>query len=132
MPRMFEMNAVRRLFMRVVGVPALPAYLHIPKTGGTYIGQSESDGRRVIYPVKTLGHKYVVEPGCPQKNVIYLNRDDHRAITQVIALRKIQRYFVFATVRNLFDWLVSYAGHAGGWNKKYPANPENYGLRGGK
>ena len=122
-PLMFEMNAVSRFFMRVVGIPAMPAYLHIPKTGGTYIGQSESDGKRVIYPVKTLGHKYVIEPGFPQNNVIYLNRDHHRATTQVITLSKIQHYFVFATVRNLFDWLVSYAGHAGGWNKNYPASP---------
>ena len=69
--------------MRVVGIPAMPAYLHIPKTGGTYIGQSESDGKRVIYPVKTLGHKYVIEPGFPQNNVIYLNRDHHLSLIHI-------------------------------------------------
>lgn len=113
------MSTIGRLSMRVLGMPKMPAYLHIPKTGGTYIGQSESDGKRVLYPVKTLGHKYIVDKEAPQENIIYLQHDPERASKQVITWNKARRYYLFATVRNIFDWLVSYAGHAGEWNSRY-------------
>jgi hypothetical protein len=39
--------------------------------------------------------------------------------------KRIQNRFVFCAVRNIFSWLVSYAGHAGGGNPKYH-DPHHY------
>ena len=38
-----------------------PVFIHIPKTGGTYIGQFENYGRPAFWPVEHLGHVAVVE-----------------------------------------------------------------------
>jgi hypothetical protein len=100
------------------------AYIHIPKTGGSYLGQLESDLRPVVSSVYYLGHVYVVDKaGVP--NAIYYPRDLKHSNKNVILLPKIERYLVVSTVRNIFDWLVSYAGHAGGWTPRY-RNPEHY------
>jgi len=94
------------------------AYIHIPKTGGSYLGQLESDLKSVISSTYFLGHTYVVDKaGVP--NPIYYPRDLKHSKKNVILLRAIERYLVVSTVRNIFDWLVSYAGHAGGWNSRY-------------
>ena len=99
------------------------AYIHIPKTGGTYLAQLESDFKPVISSTYYLGHSYVVDTvGVP--NPIYYPRDLKHS-KRVILLRNIERYTVVSTVRNIFDWLVSYAGHAGGWNPQY-RDPEHY------
>ena len=100
------------------------AYIHIPKTGGTYLGQLESDLRSVISSTYFLGHTYVVDKaGVP--NPIYYPRDLKCSNKNVIFLPKVERYLVVSTVRNIFDWLVSYASHAGGWTPRY-RNPEHY------
>jgi hypothetical protein len=95
------------------------AFLHVPKTGGTYLGQRETDAEAVISPIVYLGHSYVGESG-QDLNPIYLQHDPENA-RNVLAPKTVETYFVFSTVRNIFAWLVSYAGHAGGWNPKYPA-----------
>jgi hypothetical protein len=95
------------------------AFLHVPKTGGTYLGQRETDADAVIRPIVYLGHSYVGEPG-QDLNPIYLEHDRENA-RNVLLPKSMEQYFVFSTVRNIFAWLVSYAGHAGGWNPKYPA-----------
>ena len=103
------------------------AYIHIPKTGGTYLGQLESDLRPVVSSVYYLGHVYVVDKaGVP--NPIYYPLDLKHSNKNVILLPKIERYLVVSTVRNIFDWLVSYAGHAGGWTTRY-RNPEHYDFK---
>ncbi|MDP7423375.1 MAG: hypothetical protein QGH40_16005 [bacterium] len=113
------MKKTIRNLVAMIKTRKIPAYLHIPKTGGTYISQRETDDQAVIHPVKYLGHKFVIDrPG--DHNVIYLEHDPARAKTSVIAREKIEEYYhVFSTVRNIFDWLVSYASHAGGWNSRY-------------
>jgi hypothetical protein len=99
------------------------AYVHIPKTGGTYIAQLESDRRPVISPIRYLGHTYIVHrDGIP--NPLYYPRDPVNA-QNVIFLRDAEQYTVVSTVRNVFDWLVSYAWHAGGWNPRY-RNPDHH------
>jgi hypothetical protein len=99
------------------------AYLHVPKTGGTYVKQDESDAKPVISSLRYLGHVYVTsEAGIP--NPLYYPRDLANS-QNVIPLHEIERYTVVSTVRNIFDWLVSYASHAGGWNPRYH-DPDHY------
>jgi hypothetical protein len=99
------------------------AYIHIPKTGGTYLVQGESD-RHSVLPVHDLGHMYVVD-GKKVFSPIYHPHSPHLYYRMTIPLSKIQKYVVLSTVRNIFSWLVSYAWHAGGWNPKYN-NPNHY------
>jgi hypothetical protein len=114
------MRSLRRLFRKAIEVtkpPSRVAYIHIPKTGGTYLSQLESNREPVISSLRYLGHTYVVDKeGVP--NPLYSSRDLKNS-KKVILLRDIKRYTVVSTVRNIFDWLVSYAAHAGGWNPKY-------------
>jgi hypothetical protein len=98
-------------------------FLHIPKTGGTYVTQLESDDRSVIGPIESLGHSYViVEPG--QTNPLYRHHDSQRA-SDLVHLKDDLDRPVFTVVRNVFAWLVSYYFHCGGHNPRYH-DPEHY------
>jgi hypothetical protein len=93
------------------------AYIHIPKTGGTYLAQIESDKVPVIERIKYLGHTCVITDTQNKLNVYppkigFLEN-------YVTPYSDIQKYFLFSTVRNIYDWLVSYYYHAGGFNPKY-------------
>lgn len=92
------------------------AHLHIPKTGGTYIGQYETDGSSVIPGLKNLGHTCILDDSIPRVGVYPPPVFSPNPGTP---LSVIKSYFVMATVRNPFSWLVSYAAHAGGWHPKY-------------
>lgn len=96
----------------------IPAYIHIPKTGGTYLAQLEAHKKPVLDPVKYFGHSYVID-GNDDLNPLYLDYDMQNAKEAVVPRIIMQKYFVFSTVRNIFRWLVSYAAHAGGWNSQY-------------
>jgi hypothetical protein len=112
------MRSLRKLFRKAIEVtkPASRvAYIHIPKTGGTYIGQFESNRQPVVWPVKRLGHVCVVDETRKGPQVY----PPKNGIVETINLGYIGKFFVFSTVRNIFEWLVSYAGHAGGWSPKY-------------
>jgi hypothetical protein len=117
------MGILRRTRRRIVRRFDRLAYIHVPKTGGTYLAQLESDSRPVLSSLRYLGHTYVVDgEGIP--NPLYSPRDAERC-GWVVPLREVERYCVVSTVRNVFDWLVSYASHAGGWNPRY-RNPDHY------
>lgn len=92
------------------------AFLHVPKTGGTYLAQRESDHAPLL-PVKYLGHIYVVDKR-DVINPLYSLHSPHN-YHQTLPLQKIKKYTVLSIARNIFSWLVSYAWHAGGWNPKY-------------
>jgi len=93
------------------------AYIHIPKTGGTYLAQLEGNRHSVLSSLLYLGHTYIVtQEGIP--NPLYFPRDLENSNYSDL-LRDIQPFIVVSTVRNPFSWLVSYASHAGGWNPKY-------------
>jgi hypothetical protein len=91
-------------------------YIHIPKTGGTYLAQLETDGESVVHPMKYFGHCLVVNNEADSSEygrmIGYLDKP-------AIKLHELKKLFVVSTVRNPYSWLVSYAGHAGGWNQKY-------------
>lgn len=98
----------------------IPAYIHIPKTGGTYLGQLENNSRSVLKPCVYLGHCYIVQ-NSKEVNPLYSPHSKFQKLSHQTAIlqSEINKHIVFATVRNIFDWLVSYAAHAGGWNPKY-------------
>jgi hypothetical protein len=82
------------------------------------MGQRETGGEPVLSPMKSLGHIQVIQnPG--EENTIYHFHDPQLAKKRVILYEKTRHFFLFSTTRNIFDWLVSYAWHAGGWNPKY-------------
>ncbi|MEM7682288.1 MAG: hypothetical protein AAF288_10070 [Planctomycetota bacterium] len=101
------------------------AFLHVPKTGGTYVKQEETrwqERQPVLWPLEDLGHAWVVGvndhatadyPPAGLDDGCVLRRND------------LRKRFVVTSVRNPFDWLVSYACHAGGWTDGY-RNPEHY------
>ena len=118
---------MRRFLSKVAS--ALPgkktaAFLHVPKSGGTYLGQWETSKQPVVSPLRDLGHKYIVDEA-GAVNVTYLQHDPQRAHNAVIARRDIRRYYMVSSVRNLFDWFVSYAGHAGAWKSRYQSDEHN-------
>ena len=98
----------------------MPGFLHVPKTGGTYLGQLESDTVAVINPMISFGHAYFVDQD-NELNPVYVKHDPDSARHMALPRKRAETHFVFSTVRNIFAWLVSYAGHAGGWNPKYPS-----------
>lgn len=101
-------------------------YIHIPKTGGTYIGQRESDGEPVVSNLLFTGHSYVVSRPGEEKNPIYAQIGDmENARRLCVDKKKLKDYIVASSVRNIYSWLVSYAAHAGGWNPKY-RDPDHY------
>ena len=113
---------VERLLVRAGIRRRIPAFLHVPKTGGTYLAQNETNHRPIIRPMKYIGHYFVVA-----------SLDMPRPVfppagfrpTFVVEKRALEPYFVFTTVRNPYSFLVSYLWHAGGLNPKYN-NPDHY------
>lgn len=102
-----------------------PVFLHIPKTGGTYLAQAETrwqDRRPVVEPLDSLGHATLLDRSEPLPTNYPPQGLGEQFSTDVARLR---RAFIVTTVRNPFDWLVSYAGHAGGWNPSY-CDPGHY------
>ena len=114
---------INHLLYRKVSTPKF-AFLHIPKTGGTYIVRFESNRIPAIMPICYLNHAYAVDNyGVP--NPLYYPQDKDNE-NFVILLSELRQYTVVTTVRNIFSWLVSYAWHAGGFNPKYrdPDHPD--------
>lgn len=102
----------------------MPAYLHIPKTGGTYLAQREGGGQKALWPFRYLGHTYVIDhPG--EHNIIYLDHNIPFAKRKVMLRSRLEKYFIISTARNIFHWLVSYTSHAAGWNPRY-RNSDHY------
>jgi len=112
-------SRVKNSLLSIIRPKPRAAFLHIPKTGGTYIAQLESTNKPVLQPIKYLGHKYIIEePG--EINVVYYRHDEKRMREAVILRSKFGKVPVFSIIRNTFSRLVSYYGHAGGTSPKYP------------
>lgn len=104
----------RRYFNRIAPTDAVQ-FLHVPKTGGTYIAQLESTNKPVIWPLNYLGHVLIESQG---------TRPSHWPCNaykteNIIKRNSLDKGPIFTIVRNPFDWLVSYIGFAAGWNKNH-------------
>jgi len=83
-----------------------PVYIHIPKTGGTYV-------RNVLSHITYVNHSKFVSGGYEWPEIKgYTNE-------LVYKTELLDGHTVFATVRNIWDWLVSYWAHAGGHDPNY-------------
>ncbi len=88
------------------------AFVHIPKTGGTYIRQFESDKNAVIKPMISIGHAYIKEDLNKQNPFRY-------GIIESVDYKEVKKYCIFTVVRNIYSWLVSYYNHSGGHTGVY-------------
>jgi len=91
------------------------AFLHIPKTGGTYIMQLEKFNSPVIRPINYYGHKLINESISDFRP----NYEIKNYTKKILTTTEIKNTKIITVIRNPFDWLVSYASHAGGWNPRY-------------
>ena len=103
-----------------------PAYIHVPKTGGTYLGQLESENSPVITGIKYLGHCTLINDKLKKKasfppKIGYVE-------TATFSEKIKNKHYLFSTVRNPYDWLVSYWNHSGGYTAKY-ANCNHYDYK---
>ena len=101
--------------------PAKLCFIHIPKTGGTYVSQQENFGRSVVFPLRNLGHATVVDPDWQ----LFLDIPAPFGEEQAIPKACLDGSVVFSNVRNLFSFFVSYLHHAAGSLERY-RNPHHY------
>ena len=96
-------------------------FVHIPKTGGTFVTQFENCNRAVIFSIRNLGHSTVVDPDWEALRDIPPPFGEANAIPRSCVNGRV----VFSNVRNLFPFFVSYWHHAAGRIDKY-RNPHHY------
>ena len=101
-------------------------FIHIPKTGGTYLSQYETTNKPVMSGVKRLGHVYVL--GNNAKEFVHPFGKKGYFLETISKEELKSNYYVITVVRNPFTWLVSYYGHAAGFNPKY-RNVKHYDYR---
>ena len=119
-----KLKSIRNvLFGRTgVGIPNFAsrrdvAFLHIPKTGGTFLTQAETDGETVVNPIRNLGHVTVLDDNAE------FDLDVAKPYSQSATIKRaeIKHLVIFSNVRNIYSFFVSYLFHAGGFNPKYRA-----------
>ena len=90
-------------------------FVHIPKTGGTFVLQLENEGQAVVFPMRPLGHATLVDQDWE------LLRDVPAPFgeAQAIPVSEVDNQIVFSNVRSIFPFLVSYLHHAAGHIGKY-------------
>jgi len=103
--------------------PAPPrfCFIHIPKTGGTYVSQHDNLDQSVVFPLRNLGHATVVDSDWQLFWDIPAPFGEANAVPRAC----LDGSFVFSNVRNLFSFFVSYLHHAAGTIENY-RNPHHY------
>jgi hypothetical protein len=101
------------------GVPAAsrlkPCFIHIPKTGGTFVTQRENSHQAVIVPLRDLNHATLVDPDWEVLRDIPPPFGESNAV----ARSAVENHFMFSNVRNPLAFFVSYFHHAGGQVERY-------------
>jgi hypothetical protein len=96
-------------------------FIHIPKTGGTFVTQAESYHQTVVFPMRDLNHATLVNQDWEALRDIpppFLE-------TNAVPLSAVDDHVVFSNARNIFAFFVSYFHHAAGHVEKY-RNPHHY------
>jgi len=88
---------------------SVPVFLHVPKTGGTYLSRVHNVGRPVLWPMRYLGHALI---GSADGHYGPLMTETPWVWSKFISKKDLRRNFVFSVCRNPFDLLVSYRAHA--------------------
>lgn len=79
-------------------------FLHIPKTGGTYVMQSLTSTLPVLWPIWTLGHTRIFHTSKSEVDIY-----PPKGVTgNPYKIDFLKKKFIFTTVRNPYKWLVSY------------------------
>jgi hypothetical protein len=101
--------------------PARFCFIHIPKTGGTFVTQHENFDRSVLFPIRNLAHATVVDPDWQ----LLWDIPPPFGEAHAVATARLDGSIVFSNVRNVFAFFVSYFHHAAGSIEKY-RNPHHY------
>ncbi|MEM1183969.1 MAG: sulfotransferase family 2 domain-containing protein [Planctomycetota bacterium] len=108
---LLEVNRKLRLKLAMSGRSSrsVPVFLHVPKTGGTYLSRVHNAGRPVLWPLRYLGHALI---GSADGHHGPLMTETPWVWSKFITKKDLRRNFVFSVCRNPFDLLVSYRAHA--------------------
>lgn len=96
-------------------------FVHIPKTGGSFVGQTENDDQSIVFPIRNLGHVTLVNENWEQ----FWDVPPPFERQNAVPLSALDGHVVFSNVRNPFSFFVSYLHHAGGHVEGY-RNPHHY------
>jgi len=99
------------------------AFLHIPKTGGTYVRYANP-----IKPIVNFKFNPCVLDNPNDKDplsdpALYEGYEGGKLTNIPILFNNIQKYYLFTNVRNIYEWLVSWAGHIGVWKGLHSCEP---------
>ena len=89
--------------------------LHIPKTGGTSIVSSPM--------IQEFGHAMVYDQEDTGYNYLYMYQNPKHAKKVVLPITHLDTWYTLCAVRNIFDWLISYADWCCCFNNW---NPDHY------
>ncbi len=85
-------------------------FVHIPKTGGSFVGQTENSNEAIVFPIRNLGHSTLVNENWE----LICDVPPPYGRESAVPLSTLDGHVVFSNVRNPFSFLVSYLHHAGG------------------
>ena len=96
-------------------------FIHIPKTGGTFVTQAESRNQAIVSPMRDLNHATLVD----QDWQVLRDIPPPFFESNAVPLSAVDGHVLFSNARNIFSFFVSYFHHAGGHVEKY-RNPHHY------
>jgi hypothetical protein len=96
-------------------------FVHIPKTGGTFVTQSENNDQTIIFPIRNLAHSTLVN----QDWELIWDVPPPFERAGVVPRSAVDGHIVFSNVRNPFSFFVSYLHHAAGHVDRYH-DPHHY------
>jgi hypothetical protein len=101
--------------------PAKACFIHVPKTGGTFVTQAEDSDLTIICPMWDLNHATLVNWDWEALRDVPPPFGEANAVP----LSKVEGHIVFSNVRNIFSFFVGYFHHAAGHVERY-RNPHHY------